>query len=243
MLKNMIEQGLENLYLKAQQQKRIRTSFSFLTHELKAPLRMISGFLSLIQKRLKKYFAQDPELPEMIQYAVDGALYLRDILKHLKQYGELKVHPEEMKPTDLNHTLSLVHKNLEHSIRQSSARFNLSPLPTLKVHSAFITELFQNLISNALKYRKMDTPPEIRISAHEIGSDFLFEVSDNGIGIDPQHRERIFEMFQRLHTREEYQGIGLGLSLCKRIVEAHGGKIWVESDPGNGATFCFTLPA
>jgi signal transduction histidine kinase len=242
LLKDVIEQGLESIYLKQKVQDKINTSFSFLRHEIKEPLRMISGFLSLIERKIARYADENPELSEMIHYAVDGAIYLRDILKHLKQHEDIRILEKEKIPTNLNHTLEHVLKNLDFRIGETEAYIEIGNLPTLKVHAAFIAELFQNLISNALKYQKHDVKPEIHIRAHAIGNEYLFEVSDNGIGIAQQHRERIFEMFQRLHAKDEYEGTGLGLALCKRIVEAHGGKIWVESEQSAGATFCFTLP-
>jgi light-regulated signal transduction histidine kinase (bacteriophytochrome) len=133
-------------------------------------------------------------------------------------------------------------ENLRAAIDEGRAEVTADPLPTLAVDSLQLAQVFQNLLGNALKFHGQ-APPHVHVSAHKQGSDWVFSVCDNGIGIDPEYREKIFEIFQRLHARTEYPGTGIGLAICKQIVERHGGRIWVESEPGRGSTFFFSIPA
>jgi light-regulated signal transduction histidine kinase (bacteriophytochrome) len=148
----------------------------------------------------------------------------------------------EFRLTDLQEIVEIAEDNLRVAIGESGASVVAGPMPTIQADPAQLTQLYQNLVSNSLKFRG-ESQPRIEIAAERRGSDWLFSVRDNGIGMEPQYRERIFLIFQRLHGRGEYSGTGIGLAICKRIVERHGGHIWVESRPGEGSTFFFTLPA
>jgi light-regulated signal transduction histidine kinase (bacteriophytochrome) len=142
----------------------------------------------------------------------------------------------------LDEDLEAALSHLDQAIRESGASVTHDPLPTLEVDRGQMVRLFQNLIGNAVKYRKPDVPPAIHISAQQKGEDWVISIRDNGIGFDPLHASKIFEPFKRLHTADEYPGTGVGLAICRRIVQAQRGRIWAESQPGEGATFCFTLP-
>jgi light-regulated signal transduction histidine kinase (bacteriophytochrome) len=146
-------------------------------------------------------------------------------------------------PTDAEEVLKRVLGSLERAIEDANAEVTYDSLPTVMADEAQLGQAFQNLIANGIKFRKEDVPPQVHVSAEREGNEWVFSVADNGIGIAPEQADRIFQVFQRLHTEEEYPGLGVGLALCKRIVERHSGRIWVESKPGEGSTFYFTLPA
>jgi light-regulated signal transduction histidine kinase (bacteriophytochrome) len=150
---------------------------------------------------------------------------------------------QEPAPTDAEVVLKRTLHSLVRAIEEAGAEVTHDPLPTVMADEAQLTQVFQNLIANAVKFRREDVQPRVHISAEREGDEWLFSVADNGIGIDLEQAERLFQIFQRLHTREEYEGTGIGLALCKRIVKRHGGRIWVDSEPGEGSTFYFTLPA
>lgn len=164
------------------------------------------------------------------------------LINDLLTYSRVSTRAKPFEPTDcsaiLNHALS----NLRVASEESEATITFDDLPIVEADATQLTQVFQNLISNAIKFHKTDMPPCIHISAERQGDEWLFSVRDNGIGIAPEHIERIFLIFQRLHTREEYPGTGIGLAVCKKIVERHNGRIWVESEPGEGSTFYFTIP-
>jgi light-regulated signal transduction histidine kinase (bacteriophytochrome) len=172
---------------------------------------------------------------------VDGALRMQTLIKDLLQFSRIGRRGTEPSQTDCNTVVQQVIKNLQGAIQESGAVVTYDHLPTVVADSAELLQLFQNLIGNAVKFRGPETPV-IRLRAERQGAEWHFAVSDNGIGISPEHAEAIFIVFRRLHTRAEYAGNGIGLSICKKIVEHHGGRIWVESEPGQGATFKFTLP-
>ena len=149
---------------------------------------------------------------------------------------------KEFEPVDCNALLARVQQDLELALQESHAHLSVGDLPTVMADAGQLGQVFQNLITNAIKYCASGESPEIAVAAQERNGAWLFLVSDMGIGIEPQHFERVFQLFQRLHTREEYSGTGIGLALCKKIVERHGGKIWLESELGRGSTFFFTVP-
>jgi PAS domain S-box-containing protein len=213
---------------------------SVASHDLQEPLRMVTTFMQLVAERCEGKL--DAESNEFIGYAVDGAMRMRQLISDLLTYSRISSNPEETEPIDFEQMLREVLRNLDVMIRETDANITHDPMPTvLAVHSQ-IVQLFQNLITNAIKFSKPD-PPQIHVSAQSRGTEWTFSVRDNGIGIREDYFDRIFIMFKRLHDRTQFAGTGIGLAICKRIVERHHGRIWVESTPGRGSTFFFTLPA
>ena len=210
------------------------------SHDLQEPLRMISGYTSLLAKRYKGSLDQDADT--FIAYAMDGANRMRSLINDLLSYSRVGTKGKDFALTDCESVLAKTLTSLQMLIQESGATVTHDLLPTVMGDSGQLAQLFQNLIGNGIKYRN-SRAPEIHVSCRREGQDWLFAVKDNGIGIDPQYAERIFIIFQRLHTRQEYPGTGIGLAVCKRIVERHGGRIWVESTLGQGSTFWFTIPA
>lgn len=211
-----------------------------ISHDLQAPLRSISSFLQLLKKRYGESLTS--EAGEFIDFAVDGAARMRDMIQGLLEYSRIHARGEQFSAIDLEIAADHAVTNLHSTIEECGASIQIAPLPTVMGDGAQLMRLFQNLIGNALKYRRKEVTPEIRISAQQADDGWRIAVSDNGIGIEPQHYSRLFRVFQRLHGSNEYDGTGVGLALCKRIVERHGGRIWVESEPERGSTFYFTLP-
>jgi light-regulated signal transduction histidine kinase (bacteriophytochrome) len=209
------------------------------SHDLQEPLRMVASFSQLLQRRYKDQIDEDAN--DYIEFIVEGANRMKDLIDDLLAFSRLNTEAKEFKLTDINNVLDDVLVNLNPSIVENNAQITHGPLPIIKVDSSQIRQLLQNLISNAIKFHG-DKPPKIHISAKESGKEWLFSVSDNGIGIDTEHLEKIFNVFNRLHTREEYEGTGIGLAICKRIINRHEGRIWVESEEGKGSTFYFTIP-
>ncbi len=214
--------------------------FAYLaSHDLQEPLRMITGYTTLLAKRYKGKLDQDAD--DFIGYAVDGAQRMHRLIQDLLTLSRVETRGKEFAPTDCEAVLNDTLVNLEAAIQDSGATVTHDALPKVIADSGQLVQVFQNLIGNAIKYRD-SRAPLIHVSCQLRAKEWLFSVKDNGIGIDPKNAERIFVMFQRLHTRREYPGTGIGLALCKKIIERHGGKIWVESQEGEGATFYFTLP-
>jgi PAS domain S-box-containing protein len=213
---------------------------SVASHDLQEPLRAVSGYLSLLEAQYEHRL--DDRGRRFIAGAVQGAGRMNALITDLLSLSRLGTHGVQPGPADLNEVLGRALAALEASIRESGAHVDSDPLPTLEVDASQIEQLFQNLIGNAIKFSG-GKPPRVRVTAVAGDGCWTFGVRDNGIGIDPRHRGRIFEIFQRLHTREQYPGTGIGLAVCKKVVERHGGTIWVESEPGAGSTFFFTLRA
>jgi PAS domain S-box-containing protein len=211
---------------------------SIAAHDLGAPLRAISGFAGLLQKRYKEKLGADAD--KYISNIVEGAGRMQQLIHDLLQYARAGTRDRPLIPVDVNTTVEKTLANLMFEIKESRAAITVDPLPTVFADSTQLIQLFQNLVGNAIKYSS-DTP-RIHISAERKDREWLFRVSDNGIGIDPRQFDRIFQIFQRLHTSEEYTGTGIGLATCKKIVERLGGHIWVESKPDEGSTFFFSLP-
>ena len=209
------------------------------SHDLQEPLRMVASFTQLLAKRYRGRLDQDAD--EFIGFAVDGANRMQQLINDLLAYSRVGTRGKSPAPTDLNEVLGHAEANLNEAIKESGAVVTHEPLPIVDVDQVQFTQLFQNLLANAIKFRRRETP-RIHVSAQVEGGDWLLAVQDNGIGIAPEHKERIFDVFQRLHSRTEYPGTGIGLALCKKIVERHGGRIWVESTPGQGSTFYFNIP-
>ncbi|WP_179401583.1 sensor histidine kinase [Burkholderia guangdongensis] len=209
------------------------------SHDLQEPLRAVAGPLQLLQRRYRGQL--DERADEFIGHAVDGATRMQSLIDDLLSYSRVGRLENPRQPTDVEQVLDDALRNLSAAIRDAQAEISRDPLPVVPAIATQVTLLFQNLVGNALKFRSAERPVRIHVGAQTRDGAWVFHVRDNGIGIDPQYYERIFLIFQRLHTRREYPGTGLGLALCKRIVEHHGGHIWVESLPGQGTTFFFTL--
>ena len=210
------------------------------SHDLQEPLRMVGNYVQLLGKRYKGRLDSDAD--EFIGFALDGAVRMQRLIEDLLAYSRVSSRGAELAPTDASAALAHALASLKLSIDETGARVTHDPLPTVPADQSQIEHVFLNLIGNALKFRGSE-PPTIHVTAAQRDGDWLFSVEDNGIGIEPQYFDRIFVIFQRLHGREEYPGTGIGLAITKRIIERHGGRIWVESRPGRGSTFFFTLPA
>ncbi|AKB47299.1 sensory transduction histidine kinase [Methanosarcina sp. Kolksee] len=209
------------------------------SHDLQEPLRMIASYLQLLQRKYQGKL--DEKADKYIYFAVDGASRMQNLINDLLEFSRVTTKTREFEPTDCKSVLDKVLFNLEVSIKENEASISSGSLPVVMADPVQFIQLFQNLISNAIKFRS-ENAPKIEISAEKKAGQWLFLVKDNGIGINPKYSERIFEVFKRLNKREEYPGTGIGLSICKKIIERHGGQIWVESEPGKGSTFYFTLP-
>ncbi|HEY9804952.1 MAG TPA: ATP-binding protein, partial [Candidatus Obscuribacterales bacterium] len=183
----------------------------------------------------------DESAKEFIGFAVEGVSLMQTLIDDVLAYSKVDIQGIEFELTEVETALDRALANLRGRIADSSAIITQEPLPTVMADSTQLMQLFQNLIGNAMKFRSQE-PPEIHIGAQRLEDSWLFSVRDNGIGFDPRFSDRIFVIFQRLHTRDEYAGTGMGLAICKKIVECHRGRIWVESQLGQGATFYFTIP-
>jgi light-regulated signal transduction histidine kinase (bacteriophytochrome) len=210
------------------------------SHDLQEPLRMVASYVQLIERRYKGQL--DADADEFIQYAVEGSNRMQSLIQDLLLYSRVGSRGKDFVATDVGEALQVAKQNLEIAIEESGAQVTNDRLPLARADPAQLGQLFQNLIANAIKFRG-DKPPEVHVSGQANGKWCEIVVKDNGIGIDPQYFDRIFLIFQRLHSRADYPGTGIGLAVCKRIVERHGGKIWVESKPGEGAAFHFTVPS
>jgi PAS domain S-box-containing protein len=210
------------------------------SHDLQEPLRMISSYVQLLARRYKGRL--DADADDFIGYAVDGATRMQTLINDLLTYSRASARSKAFEATDCVLVLEQTLVNLKEQIRKNSVVVTHDPLPTVMANGSQLAHLFSNLIENAIKFHG-DEPPRVHISAEQKGDAWEVLVADNGIGIEPQYFDRIFKVFQRLHRKNEYPGTGIGLALCKKIVERHGGRIWIESKPGEGTTFFFTIPA
>ena len=210
------------------------------SHDLQEPLRMVSGFTGLLQRRYAGKL--DADADEFIGFAIGGVNRMQELINDLLSYSRVGREDVSAKPVDMQVVVDQALANLQTAIEERSALVSRGPLPTVLANQGMLVRVFQNLIGNALKFCKAERPI-VRIAAEHHGTEWVFSVADNGIGIDAQYRDRIFLIFQRLHQQGEYAGTGIGLAVVKRIVERNGGRIWLESEPGKGTTFFFTLPA
>lgn len=209
------------------------------SHDLQEPLRMVVSYLQLLERRYKEKLGQDAD--DFIDFAVDGATRMQQLIDSLLEYSRVATYGKPFKITDISKLMGKIIANLSIAVKESSAEITYDPLPKVACDEIQLLQLFQNLVGNAIKFRGT-APLKIHVGAEKKDNQWVFSVRDNGIGIDPSHFTRIFQIFQRLHARAEYTGTGIGLAICKRIVERHSGRIWVESKPGEGAAFYFTIP-
>lgn len=209
------------------------------SHDLQEPLRMVATYTQLLAERYQGKL--DANADKYIHYAVDGALRMQTLVHDLLAFSRVGRQGTDLKVTDSNVVVEAAAKNLHAAIQESGAQIIQAHLPAVLADTSQLVQVFQNLIGNAIKFRGAE-PPLIRVTAEKQAREWVFSVADNGIGIAPEQAEIVFVIFKRLHTREEYPGSGIGLAICKKIVEGHGGRIWVESLPGHGSTFKFTMP-
>lgn len=211
------------------------------SHDLQEPLRTIGAYMNLVRTRYAHVL--DGTAVEFIEYAVDGAERMRVLINDLLEYSRVDTRGMPLEPVNCNDVVESAMENLTHAIADSRAEVEVSPLPTINGDRSQLSRLFQNLVGNALKFRQEDRKPRVQIWAELRDREWVFAIKDNGIGIAPEHQDRVFEMFSRLHSRARYSGTGIGLALCSKIAQRHGGGIWVESEAGKGATFRFNIPA
>ena len=208
------------------------------SHDLQEPLRNVMIYSELLARRYGSQLG--PEALEILEYLKGGASRMEILIRDLLEYTQVR-KVESLEESDAIQAMADALANLANGIEESGAEITHGHLPRVAMHQVHLQQLLQNLIGNALKYRSQRTP-RVAIEAKRRGAEWIFSVSDNGIGIDAQYRERIFGLFKRLHTAQEYSGTGIGLAICQRIVERYGGRIWVESEVGKGSTFFFTVP-
>ena len=209
------------------------------SHDLQEPLRMVSSFSQLLERRYKNRLDEDAD--EFIEFIVEGAKRMKDLIDDLLIYSRVTRKEKEFEEVDFNKILAVTLSNFSVLIKEQNVTITHDTLPTIFADASQMGQVFQNMIGNAIKFHGK-TDPRIHISVHEDLNGWTFEVKDNGIGIDKKYQKQIFEVFRRLHTRKEYPGTGIGLSICQKIIERHGGKLWVDSTPDIGTTFYFTIP-
>lgn len=233
---------LDHAIAELQRSNRELEQFAYVaSHDLNEPLRMIASYLQLIERRLGADKVQG-EIKEFMDYAQDGARRMRGLIDGLLEYSRVGRKGEPRDGIDLNLVVRDVLLDLKEAVEKADATVTVDHLPTVRGVENELRRTFQNLIGNALKFHAKDRKAVVKVSAHPKGDVWEFSVADNGIGIEAKHFEQIFQMFKRLHGQSEYPGTGLGLALAKRIVDTHGGRIWIESEPDKGSTFRFTLP-
>jgi PAS domain S-box-containing protein len=211
------------------------------SHDLQEPLRMITGYLQLLERRYRDKL--DAEALQFIQYAVEGAVRMKRLIEDLLALSRAGTQRANFRPVESQTLLQTACTNLGVAIEESRAEVTAGPLPPIVADPGLLTQVFQNLIGNAIKFRRKDRAPHIQVSAESSRDGHVFSISDDGIGIEARHLERIFGIFERLHGADQYEGSGVGLAITRRILERHGGGIWVESKPGEGSTFHFQIPA
>lgn len=211
---------------------------SVASHDLQEPLRAVGSFCQLLGETYGTKFDDEGKL--WLGFVVDGAKRMQEMVQALLEFSRIESGGKALEPTRVEDALARALTNLQGAIESSGAQVTHDELPVLPADGVQLAQVFQNLIGNAIKFRG-DKPPHVHVAASRDGDGWTFSVRDNGIGIEPRHFSRLFAIFQRLHGRDQYPGTGIGLALCKRIVERHGGRVWLESEPGNGTTFFFTL--
>ena len=209
------------------------------SHDLQEPLRMVSSFSQLLERRYKNRLDDDAD--EFIEFIVEGAQRMKNLIDDLLIYSRVTRNEKEFEKVNLEKLFTIILSNFSVSIKEQHVTITHDKLPNIFADASQMGQVFQNLIGNSIKFRGQDDP-KINISSLEEPDVWRFAVKDNGIGIDKNHQKQIFEVFRRLHTRKEFPGTGIGLSICQKIIERHGGKLWVDSDLGIGSTFYFTIP-
>jgi light-regulated signal transduction histidine kinase (bacteriophytochrome) len=211
------------------------------SHDLQEPLRMVASYTQLLARRYQGKL--DAQADKYIAFAVDGAQRMQTLINDLLALSRVGTQGRPFVPTDVGAVVQRALRWLGKSLEESGGAVEVGPMPTVPADAGQLEQVFQNLLANALKFRRPGVPPRIAVTAVPNGAEWRCAVRDNGIGFEPQYAEQIFVVFQRLHTRAEYAGTGVGLAICKKVVERHGGRIWAESVPNEGTTFYFTLPA
>jgi len=250
--RKLAEEALEKAAAELARSNKELEQFAYVaSHDLQEPLRMITSYTQLIARRYQDRLDQDAQ--DFMQFAVDGAMRMQKLIQGLLEYSRVGTRGKPFEPTACDAIVDAAVANLKLVVEESGAKLTRGPLPTVMGDAVQLIQLFQNLLGNALKFRR-EAPPEMSIGAERrpkadaasLGVppyEWVFHVRDNGIGIEPQYFERIFVIFQRLHTQEQYPGTGIGLAICRKIVERHGGRIWLESETKKGTCFYFALPA
>ncbi len=237
-----IEQQLMELNREMKRSNQELEQFAYVvSHDLQAPLGNIASFAQLLENRYREQL--DAKAHQFIERIISGSLRMQQLIDDLLQYSRIGRMAQVMEPVNCEQVLSKALANLETEIHETQSLITHDPLPAIAGNSRGLLQLFQNLISNALKYRRQDISPCIHISASLKEDVWVFSIQDNGIGMETKHLGRIFQIFQRLHSEKEYPGTGIGLAICKKIVELHGGTIWVESCPLQGSVFYFSILA
>lgn len=241
LLNEQLEQRVADRTEELQRSNQELEQFAYVaSHDLQEPLRMVSSYMQLIERRYKGKL--DADADQFIDFAVDGAKRMQALIQALLAYSRVGSRGKPLEPTSCAKVLEEVMSNLQLAIEEAGAIVTHDEMPTVMADATQLSQLLQNLISNALKFRGAEAP-RIHLGVKKEKGNWKFSVHDNGIGIEKQFFDRIFVIFQRLHTRGEYPGTGIGLAVCRKIVERHGGRIWLESEPGKGTTFYFTIPA
>ena len=239
-----LEESARELQMRSRELERSNADLSqfayVASHDLQEPLRMVATYMGLLEKRYAD--ALDERAKSYVRFAVEGAIRMQTLINDLLQYSRAGTQPVIKRLVASEELVKTALKNLEIAVRESGAEIHYNGLPAVEADPTKMTQVFQNLISNAIKFRKQGCRPEIGIRVDTAGGECKFSVADNGIGFDTAYQDRIYEIFQRLHSGDQYAGNGIGLSICKRIIEQHGGRLWAESKLDVGSTFYFTLP-
>lgn len=238
--RKIVQEQLRKSVISLRQSNEDLQQFAYVaSHDLQEPLRMVASFTQLLAERYREKL--DDRAMKWIDFAVDGAQRMQRLIQDLLSFSRVHTHGQDFEMIQMSDVIKEAEKNLQAAIEESGTTISTQDLPVVKADFTQMVQLFQNLITNAIKFCP-DGPPLIKISAQKKEKEWEFCVKDNGIGIDPQFMQKIFIIFKRLHTREQYPGTGIGLAVCKRILQRHSGKIWVTSEPGKGSRFYFTLP-
>ncbi|NET39634.1 MAG: PAS domain-containing protein [Cyanothece sp. SIO1E1] len=244
-LETKVQERTEELEQRARELERSNTEleqFAYVvSHDLQQPLQGILGFAQI----LGQIYCDHPNEPinQYIAHIINAGQHMSQLIRDLLDYSRVSTFKQLGEPIDCNHVMEQVLSDLQPIIDDSQAAITTDVLPTIRANESQLMQLFQNLLSNALKYHRLGQPPQVQVSVDHREDEWLFGIHDSGIGIKPEHFDQIFQIFQRLHTKDKYPGTGIGLATCKKIVENHGGRIWVDSEPAAGTTFYFTLPA